>query len=108
MATPKLTKATIGVLEVLLSAHDDDPAWGLKICMDADLKSGTVYPILERLVRHGWATSYPETPGQHPGRPARRFYRLTEAGRLATDVALKERAARQGRFRLGATRRVSR
>ncbi|MYT83039.1 Predicted transcriptional regulators [Streptomyces sp. MnatMP-M77] len=99
MATPRLTKPTIGVLEVLLSARDDNPAWGLKICMDADLGSGTVYPILERLSNHGWVTSWTETE-PHPGRPPRRFYQLTGMGRLAADVALKERAARQARFRL--------
>ncbi|MFI6644807.1 PadR family transcriptional regulator [Streptomyces sp. NPDC050504] len=99
MATPRLTKPTIGVLEVLLSAQDDDPAWGLKICMEADLGSGTVYPILERLANNGWVTSWSETD-PHPGRPPRRFYKLTDMGRLATDVALKERAARQARFRL--------
>lgn len=99
MATPRLTKPTIGVLEALHSADNDDSVWGYKICMETDLASGTVYPILERLSRCGWVTSHNETE-PHPGRPARRLYRLTESGRLATDVALKERAARQARSRL--------
>ncbi|MBT2472579.1 helix-turn-helix transcriptional regulator [Streptomyces sp. ISL-66] len=99
MGTPRLTKPTIAVLEVLLGASDDEPAWGLRICMEADLGSGTVYPLLERLAKQGWVTSWTESE-PHPGRPPRRFYQLTQSGRLAAEVALQERAAKRARFRL--------
>jgi len=98
MTTPRLTKPTIAVLEVLLASTDDTPAWGLSICRDADLGSGTVYPILDRLTERGWVTSYEET-GPHPGRPPRRFYELTGAGRQQATQALEARKAR--RFGLG-------
>ncbi|MGW6917339.1 PadR family transcriptional regulator [Kitasatospora sp. NPDC054939] len=97
MSTPRMTKPTIGVLEVLLSATDDDPAWGLKICVEADLGSGTVYPILERLSERGWVESWAETE-PHPSRPPRRFYQLTGAGRLQANEALRARAGRRQRF----------
>ncbi|MFF2956741.1 PadR family transcriptional regulator [Kitasatospora sp. NPDC057965] len=99
MSTPRMTKPTIGVLEVLLAATDDDPAWGLKICAEADLGSGTVYPILERLAERGWVTSSIET-APHPSRPPRRFYQLTGTGRLQATEAL--RARRQRRHFFGA------
>ncbi|MGI5445755.1 PadR family transcriptional regulator [Streptomyces sp. CA-243310] len=95
MTTPRLTKPTIGVLEVLLAATSDDPPWGLSICMDADLGSGTVYPILDRLQEIGWVTSRDET-GPHPGRPARRFWELTGTGRAQAQAALAARRARRG------------
>ncbi|MFD7793659.1 PadR family transcriptional regulator [Streptomyces sp. NPDC059759] len=98
MANIRLTKPTIAVLEALLSATDDAPAWGLSICRDADLGPGTVYPILDRLAERGWVTSMEET-GPHPGRPARRFYELTGTGRLQATNSLEARAVR--RFRLG-------
>ncbi|MFJ4568979.1 PadR family transcriptional regulator [Streptomyces caelestis] len=98
MTNIRLTKPTIAVLETLLSATHDDPAWGLSICRDADLGPGTVYPILDRLAERGWVTSYDET-GPHPGRPARRFYELTGTGRRLSSEALKARQAR--RFGLG-------
>ncbi|MGW3152795.1 PadR family transcriptional regulator [Streptomyces sp. NPDC001089] len=98
MTNIRLTKPTIGVLEVLLSATADAPAWGLSICRDADLGPGTVYPILDRLTERGWITSREET-GPHPGRPARRFYELTGSGRLLASEALQARRAR--RFGLG-------
>jgi DNA-binding MarR family transcriptional regulator len=96
--TPRLTKPTIAVLEVLLASTDDDPAWGLRLCRDADLGSGTVYPILDRLQERGWVTSWTERE-PHPGRPARRYYQLTGEGRRLSQEALAaRRAARAGRF----------
>lgn len=90
----RLTKPTIAVLEVLLAATDDNPAWGLSICLDADLGSGTVYPILDRLSGVGWVAGRDET-GPHPGRPARRYYSLTGAGRAQAHAALQARRARR-------------
>ncbi len=77
---------------MLLASTADDPAWGLKICEETDLGSGTVYPILERLVDAGWATRYAET-GEHPGRPKRYYYELTAVGRYAAGRA-RERKPR--------------
>ncbi|WP_405589999.1 PadR family transcriptional regulator [Streptomyces sp. NBC_01190] len=94
----RLTKPTIAVLDVLMAATDDNPAWGLSICQDADLGSGTVYPILDRLLRVGWVESCEET-GPHPGRPARRYYELTGNGRAAAQAAL---SARRNRMRMWA------
>jgi DNA-binding PadR family transcriptional regulator len=91
--TPRLTKPTIGVLEALLAATDDNPAWGLSICRDADLGPGTVYPILDRLTERGWITSRDED-GPHPGRPARRYYKLTNDGRALAQAALEARRNR--------------
>ncbi|MGW6471108.1 PadR family transcriptional regulator [Streptomyces nigra] len=100
MTAPRLTKPTIAVLEVLLAATDDAPAWGLSICRDADLGSGTVYPILDRLLERGWVTSRTEAE-PHPGRPPRRYYELTGTGRHQATQALETRKAR--RFGLGLT-----
>ncbi|MFJ5027137.1 PadR family transcriptional regulator [Streptomyces sp. NPDC088560] len=94
MSTPRLTKSTIAVLEVLLASTDDAPAWGLSICRDADLGSGTVYPILDRLEERGWVSSRTETE-PHPGRPPRRYYTLTNTGRSLAAGALEARRARQ-------------
>ncbi|WP_406464929.1 PadR family transcriptional regulator [Streptomyces sp. NBC_01622] len=92
MASIRLTRPTLEVIKVLLTSTADDPAWGLKICEEADLGSGTVYPILERLVDAGWATRYAES-GEHPGRPKRYYYELTAVGQQAAHQA-KERKPR--------------
>lgn len=99
MATPRLHKTTVKVLEVLLSAEDDDPLWGYRILLETGIRAGTVYPILSRFLIHDWVETWKEADSGS-GLPPRRFYRLTEQGRLAADVALKERAARQARIRL--------
>lgn len=78
MTTPfRLTTATRLVLAALQAA--DKPAWGFEICRRTGLKSGTIYPILNRLNEHGWVEAWDET-SPHPGRPPRRFYQLTERG----------------------------
>ncbi|WP_051757203.1 PadR family transcriptional regulator [Kitasatospora purpeofusca] len=93
MTSPRLTKPTLGVLDALISAADGDPAWGLRICGEADLGPGTVYPILERLTDLGWVESWPEATS-HPGCPARLFYMLTPSGRLLASQALDAHAGR--------------
>ncbi|MBD9703354.1 helix-turn-helix transcriptional regulator [Streptomyces sp. ID01-12c] len=102
MTNIRLTKTTIAVLEALLTATSDDPAWGLSICRDADLGPGTVYPILDRLAERGWVTSRDET-GPHPGRPARRFYELTGTGRQLATQALQAREAKRRKIGMGLT-----
>ncbi|MCT9005052.1 PadR family transcriptional regulator [Streptomyces rhizosphaerihabitans] len=99
MTNIRLTKPTMAVLGVLLDAKPDAPAWGLSICREADLGPGTVYPILDRLLERGWLTSRDEVEA-HPGRPARRFYEFTGAGRAQAVEALEARAARRARFSL--------
>ncbi|MFI6896678.1 PadR family transcriptional regulator [Streptomyces sp. NPDC050256] len=90
MASIRLTRTTLEVLKVLFDATPDAPAWGLKICEEADLGSGTVYPILDRLVTAGWAVRI-EEQGEHPGRPRRSYYELTVAGRTSTQQARQSR-----------------
>ncbi|MEV5792665.1 helix-turn-helix transcriptional regulator [Streptomyces sp. NPDC052192] len=96
---PRLTKPTLSVLQVLLNAATDAPPWGFSICRDADLGSGTVYPILDRLMEKGWVRKWDETE-PHPGRPARRFYELTGTGRQMATKAIEAREQKRARFGL--------
>src|SRR6185437_4354188 len=84
---PRMTLSTQLVLRVLL----DDPAremYGLEICAEAGLPSGTIHPILARLEGIGWLESWWEDTDPHEqGRPRRRYYRLTQDGAaLARDA----------------------
>lgn len=92
----RLTMATVLVLEKLLAGDRKEPLWGLEICRSADLGPSTVYPILARLREREWVSVRDEGEG-HPSRPARRFYRLTDAGRQKAMTALAERRARLDR-----------
>lgn len=55
--------------------------YGYTLSRKAHVLSGTLYPILDRMLAEGWATDRWEDPGQNTGRPARRYYRLTNKGR---------------------------
>jgi DNA-binding PadR family transcriptional regulator len=62
----------------------DDPTaerYGLEIAAEAELKSGSLYPILARLEELGWVESrWEEVDPVAAGRPRRRYYRLTGSG----------------------------
>jgi PadR family transcriptional regulator, regulatory protein PadR len=89
----RLTTPTRLVLDVLMVADPDDLPWGYRICEDAGLGSGTVYPILERLEQAGWIAGHWET-GQPSDRPRRHFYTLTDTGRQLYSTAQVTRPVR--------------
>jgi PadR family transcriptional regulator PadR len=77
--TPRLTYATLTVVNALLT----DPVhqwYGLEVVKATPLPSGTVYPILARMERHGWLSSTREqVPADaRTSRPPRRYYTLTD------------------------------
>lgn len=84
----------IDVLDVIMSAPPDDPAWGLRICEATGHGPGTVYPALDRLMKAGWIEDRWENPVP-TDRPRRRLYTITSTGR-AGFAADKERRSRRG------------
>jgi len=86
---PRMTLPTQLVLRALLA----DPAqekYGLQICAEARLPSGTIHPILGRLENLGWLESrWEDTAAAHrEGRPRRRYYQLTSDGAERARAAL--------------------
>ena len=83
-----MTIPTQMVLEALLQDPERE-LYGVEIGDLADLRSGTVHPILARLEGLGWLTSrWEDIDPQAEGRPARRYYRLTADGVQAARAAL--------------------
>ena len=84
---PRMTLPTQLVLRTLL-AEPTQEMYGLQICSDAGLPSGTIHPILARLENLGWLESRWEDIDSHAERrPRRRYYRLTTDGtELARDA----------------------
>jgi PadR family transcriptional regulator, regulatory protein PadR len=74
-----LSPAARHVLALLLDAGD---GWshGYDLCRQADIRSGTLYPLLIRLEGQGHLEAQWQPPAE-PGRPPRHVYRLTAAGR---------------------------
>jgi PadR family transcriptional regulator, regulatory protein PadR len=70
--------------QAVLAAFLEDPTadhYGLDLSRSAGLRSGTIYPILARLEEAGWVeSSWEAVDPAEVGRPARRYYRVTDLG----------------------------
>ena len=88
---PRMTIPTQLVLRALL-AEPTQEMYGLQICEQAGLPSGTIHPILARLEReYSWLTSrWEDIRPEDEGRPRRRYYRLTEDGAERARIALAQ------------------
>ena len=53
--------------------------YGLELMKASGLPSGTLYPLLHRLVGDGWLVKMGDAPSEAGG-PSRRLYRLTALG----------------------------
>jgi PadR family transcriptional regulator, regulatory protein PadR len=96
MTAPRIrvTLVIMDVLDVIMNAPEDDPAWGLRICETTGHGPGTVYPALDRLMKAGWIEDHWEEPPP-ADRPRRRFYAITSVGR-AGYASEKEKRGRRG------------
>jgi len=90
----RVTGPLLDVLEVLLDAPGELHGWAI---MKATARSGpTVYQVLERLTEAGWVDAKWEAMHPEPGKPRRRFYRLTPAIVPAARALLSERRPAAG------------
>jgi len=93
MADPvRVTGPLVDVLEVFVQAPGADEELHGWAIMKATRRSGpTVYGVLDRLEDMGWITGRWEHEHPEPGKPRRRFYRLTSAGTVGAGRILGER-----------------
>lgn len=88
----RITIQLLKVLDAMLQAPDEDH-WGFEIMKRTGLKSGTLYPLLARLETAGWVKSDWGTQND-PGRPRRRYYRLTGVGERSARIELAKLPSR--------------
>ena len=76
---------------VILQAVASSYRYGFDIMDVTGLPSGTVYPALRRMEEAGFVDSSWEDEGaaQTEGRPARKYYEMTAAGREALGEAVR-------------------
>jgi DNA-binding MarR family transcriptional regulator len=96
MSAPRIrvTLVIMDILDAIMSAPSDDPAWGLRICEATGHGAGTTYPALDRLMKAGWIEDRWEDPAP-ADRPRRRFYTITSVGRAGYASAEQDRARRR-------------
>jgi DNA-binding PadR family transcriptional regulator len=77
MKSPRLSPQTLRILESFL---ERPTAWryGYDLSRETELKSGTLYPILMRLAKHGLLET--KWVATEDGVPPRHTYRLTAKG----------------------------
>jgi PadR family transcriptional regulator PadR len=89
-----MTMIVMDILDAVISAPSDSPAWGLMICEATGHGPSSIYPALDRMLKAGWIEDEWEEP-QPEDRPRRRFYTVTGAGREAYREAATARAGRR-------------
>ena len=91
-----MSSTTLAVLAAFLNAAPA-PRYGLELMREADVKSGSLYPILDRLEDEGWIVGeWEQTTPQAAGRPRRRYYRLTAEGVVNGTREVQRASARLG------------
>jgi PadR family transcriptional regulator len=99
-SSPRMTLPTQRVLSVLLATPAEEK-YGLEICAESKLPSGTIHPILARLEGVGWLESrWEDIDPRLEGRPRRRYYRLTSDGIELARAALHRVETRNARWSL--------
>lgn len=90
--TPNSSPHTRAVLTALAATHPR-PSYGYDLSKATELKSGTLYPILQRLHEQGYLDAqWEDSP--HPGKPPRHIYTLTPQGLTLAREKVQEKKNR--------------
>ncbi len=93
------THAAVQVALALM-ASPDARHWGYDTHKRSGVRSGVMYPVLQRMLDEGWlADGWEDQPqADRAKRPPRRYYQLTPAGKTELAAMLAE-ARNDPRFR---------
>lgn len=88
-----------------LMAEPGGRHWGYDLSKRSGVRSGVLYPTLQRMLDEGWLQDGWEEQGSRARakRPPRRYYELTDKGKAELGAVLSE-ARQDARFRLLAGR----
>lgn len=92
-------RTTHALVQVALALMDrpDVKHWGYELGRQAGVRSGVLYPMLTRLLDEGVLVDGWEDPSEIQGRPPRRYYELTDHGKVRLG-ALLQQARTDARF----------
>ena len=81
-----------GVLElIVLLVISKEDKYGYQLVSEVgrimDINEGTIYPLLKRLTNERYCETYLEQSSEGP---ARKYYKITTAGKIYLDVLTKE------------------
>jgi PadR family transcriptional regulator PadR len=94
-------KKTYALVMVALALMADPSGrhWGYELSKRSGVRSGVMYPTLQRMLDEGWLDDgWEEQPRTgRAKRPPRRYYELTEEGKIALGAVIAD-ARRDPRF----------
>lgn len=93
---------------VALMADASGRHWGYDLSKRSGVRSGVMYPILQRMLNEGWLDDGWEDQVRvgRAKRPPRRYYELTDKGKIALGALISE-ARRDARFGPSITGRIA-
>lgn len=92
-------RKTHALIQVAIAMMNDPTGryWGYQLSKASGVRSGVLYPALSRMLDEGWLTDGWEDRNQKGKHRPRRYYQLTDEGRIALGGVLAE-ARRDARF----------
>lgn len=96
----KVTYALVVLAQAIVTMDRDGDGrlWGYALSKESGIRSGVLYPQLDRMLGEGWLVDDWEDPAETDrNRPPRRYYRLTDSGREHLGAILRN-ARRERRF----------
>jgi PadR family transcriptional regulator PadR len=95
-------RRTYALVQVALALMADASSkhWGYELSKRSGVRSGVMYPILQRMLDEGWLGDgwEEQTQAGKAKHPPRRYYELTDAGRIELGALIAE-ARQDARFR---------
>jgi PadR family transcriptional regulator, regulatory protein PadR len=95
----KVTQSLVLVAMAILQMdqEDDGRIWGYALSQRSGVRSGVMYPQLDRMMEEGWLEDHWEPQEEAKKRPPRRYYTITERGKADLGAVIR-RAEREPRF----------
>jgi PadR family transcriptional regulator, regulatory protein PadR len=93
--TYSLVLVAVAILE--MDQEEDSRIWGYRLSKKSGVRSGVLYPTLDRLMGEGWLEDHWEEHSEGKKRPPRRYYSLTDKGRMGLGGVVRK-AESESRF----------
>lgn len=89
--------ALVALVILQMDREDAGSIWGYQLSKRSGVRSGVLYPQLDRMLAEGWLEDHWEEGAEGQKRPPRRYYTLTDHGRTELG-AVAQRVKTEQRF----------
>lgn len=93
--THSLVLVALAILQ--MDQEGNGRIWGYALSKKSGVRSGVLYPQLDRMMGEGWLEDHWESQDEPKKRPPRRYYTVTDQGRSELGAVVR-RAESEPRF----------